>query len=162
MAFGAERFQRTGIQEGKDLERGILGKPNNELSVEKYKPYQQSLKEVLESNPSQLSDSLQSLKSAVHNKINPHSGFVKVRSALGTPLDIYHGIDLVMEYDGNVATIDITSNGEKIASGAKADVILAAYLDDEGIPTIEEHVLEQASSEIARKLLLFDEFKQAA
>lgn len=67
-----------------------------------------------------------------------------------------------MEYDGNVATIDITSNGEKIASGAKADVILAAYLDDEGIPTIEEHVLEQASSEIARKLLLFDEFKQAA
>lgn len=144
---------KPGIQEGKDLEKGIFGSTNAEFESASYVPYKEAMQVVLESDPGPLSDSISELKSKVFNNISPESGYIRVRSALGTPLDIYHGVDAVMEYEGKIATIDVTSNPEKIVSGAKADIILSATLDDDGIPQIDPNDMEQAAADISRLLM---------
>ncbi len=145
-----------GIQSGKDLEQGMLGKPSEAVaakSFQDYLPYGEAMKKILDSEACVLTDSIRKLKSLVHQKVAPESGFIRVRSALGSSLDIHHGVDLVMEYNGNIVTIDITENSVKISTGAKADIILPAFLDDDGIPTINENIMNDVSDEIARRLL---------
>jgi hypothetical protein len=70
---------------------------------------------------------------------------VKFFSALGTPLDIFHGIDAFVEFaDGvngsHIVTLDETTDHEKMLSGHKAQILFsppsdavedeAAYLHD--------------------------------
>lgn len=153
---------RPGIQEGKDLERGILGKPVESIDDAAYASCKEAMNEVLDADPGKLSETMATLKSRVFNNINPKSGFIKVRSALGTSLDLYHGVDAVMEYEGRIATIDITSNIEKAATGAKADIVLYATLDDDGMPTVDEGIMEQAAADISRLLLGESDLKRAA
>ena len=153
---------RPGIQEGKDLERGILGKPAKDIEKATYVSYREAMDEVLDTAPGVLSDAMSDLKSRVFNNVNPQFGFIKVRSALGTSLDLYHGVDAVMEYEGNIATIDITSNLEKVGTGAKADIILHATLDEDGVPAVNERVMEQAAADISRLLMGGRDYKQAA
>lgn len=43
-------------------------------------------------------------------------------TSVGTPLDRYHGVDAFFEYNGRVATVDLTSNGKK--DEYKADLIV--------------------------------------
>ena len=47
---------------------------------------------------------------------------VRFYSALGTPLDWFHGVDCWIEFDGRVVTIDLTINGYKNCH--KADVVI--------------------------------------
>ena len=47
---------------------------------------------------------------------------VRLYSALGTPFDIFHGVDLWVEVDGQVVTIDLTANENK--DYHKADVVV--------------------------------------
>jgi hypothetical protein len=50
-------------------------------------------------------------------------------SAIGSPLDVFHGIDGWFEFQGRVVTFDLTANTAK-ADGYKAKVILL-YEDDD-------------------------------
>lgn len=56
---------------------------------------------------------------------------VRFYSALGTPLDFYHGVDCWVEFGGRVVTIDLTANIHK--DHHKADVVVHPEdLEDEG------------------------------
>ena len=54
---------------------------------------------------------------------------LKFYSALGTPLDIFHGVDGFFEYDGATVTMDATINKNKDQESIKADVLLEEMPD---------------------------------
>ena len=55
---------------------------------------------------------------------------LKFYSAVGTPLDLYHGVDAWLEYELSETgerislTMDVTKRGDKISEGHKADFII--------------------------------------
>jgi hypothetical protein len=55
---------------------------------------------------------------------------LKFFSAIGSPLDVFHGVDGWFEFRGIVVTVDLTANVHK-ANGYKANVILL-YEEDDG------------------------------
>lgn len=57
--------------------------------------------------------------------------YEKVRffSALGTPLDVYHGVDGFFEHNGIIVTLDATINPNKDKDSIKADIILEEMPD---------------------------------
>ena len=57
-------------------------------------------------------------------------------SAIGSPLDVYHGIDGWFEFRGRVVTFDLTANTAK-ADGYKAGVILLYEEDDSSEITLK-------------------------
>lgn len=63
-------------------------------------------------------------------------------TALGTALDVFHGIDAVFEWRGRMVTIDLTTNPHK--DSYKADLILR--------PEDEDDDWQSAAQEIARRL----------
>lgn len=63
-------------------------------------------------------------------------------TAIGTPLDVFHGIDAVFEWQGRVVTIDLTTNPHK--DSYKADLILR--------PNDEEDNWRSAAIQIASRL----------
>lgn len=82
-------------------------------------------------------------------------------TAVGTPLDEYHGIDAWIEYkdsEGQVAmaTLDVTLNKEKMAFGHKADVLIGeipdAQKDEDGYLEIIDSCAEQIANSIQRQL----------
>ena len=66
---------------------------------------------------------------------------VRFYSALGTPLDLFHGVDCWIEVRGRVVTIDLTANGHK--DYHKADVV------------VHPEDLEDGGKGIARRIASF-------
>ena len=57
-------------------------------------------------------------------------GDLKLLTAVGSPLDFFHGVDSLFEFQGQIVTIDVTKNPKKL--GGKADFILQEdVLEDE-------------------------------
>jgi hypothetical protein len=55
---------------------------------------------------------------------------LKLFSAVGSPLDFFHGVDAFFEFQGRIVTIDVTKNPHKLEG--KADFILQeCVLEDE-------------------------------
>lgn len=75
---------------------------------------------------------------------------VKVFTAVGTPLDVFHGVDAFVEIDGKVVTLDITLR-EDISAKRKADIIDATELPDPDDEKEAEEYLERVKS-IAKKV----------
>ena len=63
---------------------------------------------------------------------------VRFYSALGTPLDFFHGVDCWIEYDSRVVTIDLTANGHK--DYHKADVVVHPEDLEDGGERIAEYI----------------------
>ena len=61
---------------------------------------------------------------------------LKFFSAIGSPLDVFHGIDGWFEFRGRVVTFDLTANTAK-ADGYKARVILLYEEDDSSEITLK-------------------------
>lgn len=74
---------------------------------------------------------------------------LKLYTAVGSPLDKFHGVDAFVEYDGKIITLDITmreTEGEK-----KADVIITKELPAPDDPETEEEYLRRVE-EIAASI----------
>lgn len=61
---------------------------------------------------------------------------VKLFSAIGTPLDWYHGIDAWFEFEGTVVTIDLTVDQNKQSS--KANLVIHPGEDE--LPNLIRHI----------------------
>jgi len=92
-----------------------------------YVPYNKSIANVKKFQPWNPSDPSSLAANDLHALVVEALGIddysaVSFFTAIGSPLDIFHGIDGFVEWKGVVVTIDITANPLKIEH--KADIIL--------------------------------------
>lgn len=125
-----------GIPTGKDIEFAVLG-PSLAMSsrMPEYQTRGDAITTLLKAGP------IPSEKMSVFAKelvtyitraaYKAGLGHIKFRSALGTSLDIHHGVDALFATErGAVVTLDVTANEEKTVH--KADIIVHVGIDGEG------------------------------
>lgn len=164
------------IQRGKDIECGCVGIPKG-MRRERYLPFNDAVKQVKESSPlaerylKRRKFTIQGeqgeeevivdppikkilAKIAALTKIPEHA--LQVRSAIGTSLDIDHGIDAII-FDRRDITvfIDITSNPEKAALGAKGKddmiIILEIGIGEGGNLVLTDEEIERVAKLAAKQ-----------
>lgn len=74
---------------------------------------------------------------------------VRFYTAVGTPLDVYHGVDAFFEQGGRIATVDVSLREKEMG---KADVLLHVAMDDEGKVSLSEAEMKYAAHRIAEVL----------
>jgi len=91
-------------------------------------PYRKAMDVVKQSQPGNPADPSSPAMNDFHALVCEELGakdysLVKCFTAVGSPLDIFHGVDSFVELDGGaVVTIDLTTNSKKDVH--KADIIL--------------------------------------
>ncbi len=116
------------IPKGKDVEEGVLGSRRDEykeMGLEDYMPYDQAIKLVKLVQPKE-KPFPKDLQLEIANDLNVYLQQLSYYTAIGSPLDTFHGVDAFLELDlGNDQiiriTLDITSNIDKIEH--KANVV---------------------------------------
>ena len=126
-----------------------------------YLPFRDALgltKEVQEGDPiAPKKRFMRDIREAVARKLgldDEAARNVGIYSAVGTPLDGYHGVDAFIEWkntkgESKIATLDVTVNQEKLAENrAKADVLIGEVPDPEenlkSYHALIDHIAEQA------------------
>jgi hypothetical protein len=108
----------------------------------KYVSFQKSCTMVRKHQPAALPIAARRLKNRVAEQIGNGGEKLELFTAIGTPLDIFHGVDAFFEFNGIVVTIDLTRNPNK--DSGKAHFILTE--DD-----VTTNLLETASR-VAREI----------
>ena len=71
---------------------------------------------------------------------------LKLYTAVGTPLDLFHGTDAFFEYEGTIVTIDLTINDKK--QQHKADFVINPGIDD--LEVIADAIVSRMKNRKAR------------
>lgn len=143
-----------GISPGEDFEVGLLGAAV--LTKGDYDMPYMSFAESVEFAKPRQPNALQrppfvvGLRKAIAEKCSNTSTPVKFFTAVGTPLDVYHGVDAFFEQDGAVVTIDVSLRDKEGVQ--KADVAIFGSLDKDGRPIVTEADIADASQKIADTL----------
>lgn len=158
MGFESHRRQETdniNIKAGQFFEQAVFkGCVSDDTDIEDgYMEYKESLAWVKDhqpkkdyNNPETLdSEQLLKLKSAVSSKLTNVDKVLRFYTAIGSPLDVLHGVDGFFEIGDCVVTVDLTLNSDKII--AKADVVILAD-DDKGMTS---EIVDLAANSIADK-----------
>ncbi len=75
---------------------------------------------------------------------------LKLYTAIGSPFDIFYGVDAFFEYGDAKVTLDITTNPHKTEH--KADYIIHEdLLTDEGRQTASKVIADQLKKDLARQ-----------
>jgi len=114
------------LQDGKNVEIAFLGKAMVRWDGE-YRPYREAMDEVRRFQPGDPSDPECRFANDFHAMVALELGLedwseLKFYTAVGSPLDFYHGVDGFFEFCGKVVTIDGTTNPEKL--DAKANYVV--------------------------------------
>lgn len=153
--FSHERAWRKGpgIAAGSDVESALLGTPNipREKRHDGYLSFDKAVDFVKEyqPNPLERSRAMKELRHKVAALCTDDRTPVKFFTAIGTPLDVYHGVDAFFEQGGRVATMDISLRAKEIG---KADVLVQASLDANGNVAISDEEMTRAADKIAAVL----------
>lgn len=145
------------IAEGKDMERAALGVPKNvgDGSYMEFKEAVDFIKNQDQPLPFDRPRIAKELRKYVaelcaKNPSGNDSEPVRFYTAINSPLDTYHGVDAFFEQGNRRVTLDITMHAK---DNFKADVVLIASLDEEGIPVVDDVEFERVANEIAEKLI---------
>lgn len=145
-----EAWKGPGISDGKDLERGLLGEPHTspEKSLE-YLSYREALVQAKERQPSILNrhPTINKLRTRIAELCGNTKDPVKFYTAIGTSLDIHHGVDAFFEQGNVTVTLDVSAQEKELY---KADVLMHATLTDEGKIVIKQQEIERVAVLIAR------------
>lgn len=143
-------WRGAGVREGEDIERAAFGSPNiqSRERVDKYLPFHAAVEYVKKHQPqfAQRPQAASRLRQYVAGFSSDTSQPIKFFTAVGTPLDTFHGIDAFVEQGGVIATIDISARDKEIQ---KADVLLAAHLTPDGTLNISDTELIRVAKELA-------------
>lgn len=138
--------------EGADLENALLGKasvaPTEKID---YLPFAEAVQFAKDHQPELTSRSkeLITLRNKVAESAANKDEPVRFFTAVGTPLDVYHGVDGFFEQNGRIATVDVSMREKE---DFKADVLLSARLDEEGHVSVSDRELSEAANQVAAKL----------
>lgn len=111
------------IQEGNDAETAILGRVAS--ASDRFMRFDEAIQFVR--NAKQVPPTLPHLadlrrRVASQLGLQPHQ--IRYYSAVGSPLDKYHGVDAILEANGRFATLDVTLRPEKTHSKSDATLLL--------------------------------------
>lgn len=133
---------------GKQIESDAL--PRCSWQSKDYLPYQKALTLVKESQSWDPTDpptrALNDLHYLLAEVLEVELGEVKVYSAVGSPLDYFHGVDLFLEFGEVTITVDLTANPKKIEH--RADFIIQADV-------LEDEILLHAWCETVRRRIIW-------
>ncbi len=92
-----------------------------------YLPYNQALKDVMAHQPWDPTDPEPRFASDLHSCVAEELGIddlsrLELYTAVGSALDVYHGVDCFFRFNGKIVTIDLTVNPNK--DEYKADLVL--------------------------------------
>jgi hypothetical protein len=92
-----------------------------------YVPFKQSMRDVRANQPWDPSDPEPAFANDFHASVAVALGIedyseLKLYTAVGSTLDVCHGIDCFFEFRGKIVTIDLTTNPSKVL--AKANFVL--------------------------------------
>jgi hypothetical protein len=149
----AWRNKRPGIAAGTDAESALFGSPRvtQEEKAGAYVPFARAVEFVKERQPNPLerSKEIKELRSRIAELCLDTRTPVRFYTAVGTPLDLYHGVDAFFEQGGRIATVDVSLREKEIA---KADVILLATMDEEGKVSLSKEEIDHAARKVAEIL----------
>ncbi|OHB18476.1 MAG: hypothetical protein A2854_04315 [Parcubacteria group bacterium RIFCSPHIGHO2_01_FULL_56_18] len=141
------------IAYGSDVERALFGNASLARGEKDagYMPFEQALEFAKKHQPNLLARSrtVKDLRMKVAALCSDTTVPVKFFTAVGTPLDTFHGVDAFFEQGGRIATIDVSLR-EKEA--VKADVLLLASFGKEGEAVVSEEEVLSAARKIAERL----------
>ncbi|MFZ2523396.1 MAG: hypothetical protein WAW92_03355 [Minisyncoccia bacterium] len=121
------RFREPTGYTGKISETELFGNLKFEKGKEQFEyiPRRAAFDAVREMQPFDPSDPGPDFANAVHalifEKLEIDADELKYYTAVGSPLDVYHGIDAWFEYKGKIVTIDSTLRPDK--DEHKADIV---------------------------------------
>ena len=136
------------MQDGKFFEGAVLGECT--ASWDGYMSYKEAMCAVRQAQPGgDPTDPVKDTASDLHVFVCEELGcddysFVKFFTAIGSPLDFFHGVDAWFEFNGRVVTIDVTLNPNK--EKPKADLVILGQ--DDGI---SRETLRLSAKQIAKK-----------
>lgn len=144
-----------GIQDGADVEQAILGRaslPNKDLEYIPYKEAMNVLEEGgVQPNMLERSRTINILRKIVADKCLNKNVPVKFFTAVGSQLDMYHGVDAFFKQGNRYVTIDVSMRHKE---QIKADVFFQVGLNEDGKVDVSKNEIQRVSSEIARRLNL--------
>lgn len=80
----------------------------------------------------------------IHERISSENAW-----NMGTPLDVFHGVDAFFEQGRRRVTLDVTMREKEIA---KADVIMHVGMDDDGRIVIDPAEMQRVAEAVATGL----------
>ena len=103
-----------------------------------------------EHQPSTLSRSrvVTKLRNSIAERLSDSTTPVKFFTAVGTPLDVYHGVDGFFEQGSRIVTCDISLREKEVI---KADVLIVVTMGREGLVSISDIEMKRAVENIVRK-----------
>lgn len=139
-----------GLPSGRDAEKKVLGIPTGPLKTE-YQKFDDAIAYAKDHQPSlfERSTIVKTLRASIADMCRNKQTPVKFFTAVGTPLDMYHGVDAFIEQGGRIVTLDVTLADK---SSSKADVILYLDMNDEEVVSVDPKHLQGVATVIAQKL----------
>jgi len=137
---------------GTSVEKAVLGAPQfPEKPNSDYLPFDKAINLVRDAQPNPLSRSriVKELRKNIASLCHDKDNAVKFFTAIGTPLDVFHGVDAFFEQAHRRVTIDISL---KEKESHKADVLMFVELDEEGRVTITPEEMRHVAENVARQL----------
>lgn len=104
------------FQDGADFEVEVLGRST--IKFHGYMTFVDAMQEVRKHQPARKAPAIV----AIEREFEKRGEKIEFYTAVGTALDLYHGVDGFFVFRGTVLTVDVTLNPNKIAG--KADIIL--------------------------------------
>ena len=156
-----ERFQnerawskgRPEVSTGADIEKAMFGAPHipRALRKDEYMSYAAALAYARDHQPNPLdrSKSLKELRAKILSLCSDTMQPMKFYTAIGTPLDTYHGIDAFFEQGSTTVTLDVSGREKE---NHKADVLIHARLNDDGELVCDSKEIDRVAREVAHRL----------
>ncbi len=142
--------KRPSIDAGSDIEKAAFGLPITYAKEKKdeYMPYDAAIAFAKDHQPNPLTrpKTVKELRGKIVELCSDTTNPLKFYTAVGTPLDTYHGIDAFFELGGRVVTLDVSGREKELY---KADVLLFAQLNDVGELVIEKNEMDRVAREVA-------------
>lgn len=117
MLYSRSLFDSRLFQDGCVFEVEVLGRCMCKCTGKPEK--QTAFAQVRQHQPTRKTSTVVALECAFENALGMP---VRFYTAVGSALDFYYGIDAFIEFNGQIVTIDLTMNDEKVCG--RADVIV--------------------------------------
>jgi hypothetical protein len=146
--FEGRNAYANGIQDGKDVEHALLGAKFFKGKGE-YQPYQVALRQAIANQPptDKQHPSINHVSKVIASLCDDTTLPVNFYTAVGTSLDIHHGVDALFIQGGVVVTVDASLREKE---SHKADVLVRAQFKKDGTVYIPDQEIQAVAGRIAR------------
>ncbi len=142
-----------GIQDGKDIERGVLGCLQLAYGerMPEYLPFSEAVSFAKEHQPRGIRACpiIKNAQAEIAKLVSNKYSDVRFYTAVGSPLDTKHGVDCFFEQGDRLVTVDLSMR-EK--SSFKADVLLVVGQNADGEPVVDDSELKHFVEEVSAYL----------